>query len=207
MSHLRDIEVPSLRVAISFWYAWFKFPSPPAGKIRRSATVRTLSQRLQAAGRSRMTGSISGEADLRHWLIDCLVTNIGCTPDEVDPDPVACRPRRQLRDASCCPAELSERCWAGPYRRLTSGSFPTINALAAYLARTRAPSPDSDAAVKRGARNSLDEATAVIGMGMSFSGGISCPEALWDFLRERRSSNQARYRRNDASPSKAGRPR
>nr|WP_265113764.1 AMP-binding protein [Mycobacterium tuberculosis] len=62
-----------------------------------------------------------------------------------------------------------------------------MNALAAYLAAPE-PSPDSDAAVKRGARNSLDEPIAVVGMGCRFPGGISCPEALWDFLCERRSS-------------------
>lgn len=33
-----------------------------------------------------MTPSIGGEADLRHWLVDYLVTNIGCPPDEVDPN-------------------------------------------------------------------------------------------------------------------------
>lgn len=33
-----------------------------------------------------MTSSIRSEADLRHWLVDYLVTNIGRTPDEVDPE-------------------------------------------------------------------------------------------------------------------------
>ena len=31
-----------------------------------------------------MTLSGDEEADLRHWLVDYLVTNIGCSPDQVD---------------------------------------------------------------------------------------------------------------------------
>ena len=30
--------------------------------------------------------SMYDEGALRHWLVDYLVTNIGCRPDEVDPD-------------------------------------------------------------------------------------------------------------------------
>lgn len=132
-----------------------------------------------------MTGSISGEADLRHWLIDYLVTNIGCTPDEVDPDLSLADPA-SARDAVVPSGELSELL-GRTVSPIDFWEHPTINALAAYLAAPE-PSPDSDAAVKRGARNSLDEPIAVVGMGCRFPGGISCPEALWDFLCERRSS-------------------
>ena len=64
---------------------------------------------------------------------------------------------------------------------------PTINALAAYLTAPE-PDPDSDAALNRPARGSLDEPIAVIGLGCRFPGGISGPDALWQFLCERRSS-------------------
>lgn len=133
-----------------------------------------------------MTGSISGEADLRHWLIDYLVTNIGCTPDEVDPDLSLADLGVSSRDAVVLSGELSELL-GRTVSPIDFWEHPTINALAAYLAAPE-PSPDSDAAVKRGARNSLDEPIAVVGMGCRFPGGISCPEALWDFLCERRSS-------------------
>ena len=32
------------------------------------------------------------EAALRHWLVDYLVTNIGCSPDEIDFDAPLERP-------------------------------------------------------------------------------------------------------------------
>ena len=50
-----------------------------------------------------------------------------------------------------------------------------------------APEPDaeSEAALKRTPRSSLEEPIAVIGMGCRFPGGITGPEALWDFLVDR----------------------
>ena len=50
-----------------------------------------------------------------------------------------------------------------------------------------APEPDaeSEAALKRMPRSSLEEPIAVIGMGCRFPGGITGPEALWDFLVDR----------------------
>jgi len=50
------------------------------------------------------------------------------------------------------------------------------------------PDPASDAALKRPVRNALDEPIAVIGLGCRFPGGISGPDALWQFLCERRTS-------------------
>ena len=43
--------------------------------------------RVQPLGRHRMTAAFD-EAALRHWLVDYLVTNIGCSPDEIDFDAV-----------------------------------------------------------------------------------------------------------------------
>ncbi|MBN4678127.1 MULTISPECIES: acyl carrier protein, partial [Mycobacteriales] len=80
-----------------------------------------------------MTGSISGEADLRHWLIDYLVTNIGCTPDEVDPDLSLADLGVSSRDAVVLSGELSELL-GRTVSPIDFWEHPTINALAAYLA-------------------------------------------------------------------------
>ncbi|WP_310785364.1 type I polyketide synthase [Mycobacterium sp. Z3061] len=132
-----------------------------------------------------MTASISGEADLRHWLVDYLVTNIGCRPDEVDPDLSLADLGVSSRDAVVLSGELTELL----NRTVSPIDFwehPTINDLAAHLT---APEPEPEAAaLNRPGRNSLEEPIAVIGMGCRFPGGISGPDALWDFLCERRSS-------------------
>ncbi len=127
-----------------------------------------------------MTSSIGGEADLRHWLVDYLVTNIGCTPDEVDPDLSLADLGVSSREAVVLSGELSELLG----KKVSPVDFwehPTINALAAHLTAPE-PDPESDAALNRSVRNSLDEPIAVIGIGCRFPGGISGPEALWQFL-------------------------
>lgn len=151
-----------------------------------------------------MTGSISGEADLRHWLIDYLVTNIGCTPDEVDPDLSLADLGVSSRDAVVLSGELSELL-GRTVSPIDFWEHPTINALAAYLAAPE-PSPDSDAAVKRGARNSLDEPIAVVGMGCRFLAGFRAQKHCGTFS-VNAVPRSARCRRNDGSPSKAGHPR
>ncbi|SOJ54348.1 Phthiocerol/phenolphthiocerol synthesis polyketide synthase type I PpsB [Mycobacterium simulans] len=133
-----------------------------------------------------MTASIGGEADLRHWLVDYLVTNIGCTPDEVDPNLSLADLGVSSRDAVVLSGELTELL-GKTVSPIDFWEHPTINALAAYLTAPE-PDPESEAALRRPARNSLDEPIAVIGMGCRFPGGISGPEALWEFLCERRSS-------------------
>ncbi|WP_415624065.1 acyltransferase domain-containing protein, partial [Mycobacterium intermedium] len=133
-----------------------------------------------------MTASINDEADLRHWLIDYLVTNIGCTPDEVDPSLSLADLGVSSRDAVVLSGELSELL-GKPVSPIDFWEHPTINALAAYLTAPE-PDPASEAAQKRPTRSSLEEPIAVIGMGCRFPGGINGPDALWDFLCERRSS-------------------
>ncbi len=131
-----------------------------------------------------MTSSgISGEADLRHWLVDYLVTNIGCTPDEVDPDLSLADLGVSSRESVVLSGELSELL-GKPVSPIEFWEHPTINALAAYLTAPEAD-PESDAGVKRPVRNSLDEPIAVVGMGCRFPGGITGPEALWELLLER----------------------
>ncbi|MDP7702941.1 polyketide synthase [Mycobacterium sp. TY815] len=132
-----------------------------------------------------MTASISGEADLRHWLVDYLVTNIGCRPDEVDPELTLADLGVSSRDAVVLSGELTELL-GRTVSPIDFWEHPTINDLAAHLTSPE-PEPET-AALSRPGRNSLDEPIAVIGMGCRFPGGISGPDALWDFLCERRSS-------------------
>ena len=130
-----------------------------------------------------MTSSIRSEADLRHWLVDYLVTNIGRTPDEVDPELSLSDLGVSSRESVVLSGELSELLG----RKVSPVEFwehPTINALAAYLTAP-APDPETDATGKRPAQNSLDEPIAVIGMGCRFPGGISGPDELWQFLVDR----------------------
>jgi acyl transferase domain-containing protein/acyl carrier protein len=131
-----------------------------------------------------MTSSgIGGEADLRHWLVDYLVTNIGCTPDEVDPDLSLADLGVSSRESVVLSGELSELL-GKTVSPIEFWEHPTINALAAYLTAPEAD-PESDAGPTRPARSSLDEPIAVVGMGCRFPGGISGPEALWQFVVER----------------------
>ncbi|WP_322857899.1 SDR family NAD(P)-dependent oxidoreductase [Mycobacterium shigaense] len=128
-----------------------------------------------------MTSSIRSEADLRHWLVDYLVTNIGRTPDEVDPELSLADLGVSSRESVVLSGELSQLLG----RKVSPVEFwehPTINELAAYLT---APAPDPESDPQRPAQNSLDEPIAVIGMGCRFPGGISGPEELWQFLVER----------------------
>ncbi|CQD10511.1 phenolpthiocerol synthesis type-I polyketide synthase PpsA [Mycobacterium lentiflavum] len=130
-----------------------------------------------------MTSSVRGEADLRHWLVDYLVTNIGRTPDEVDPELSLADHGVSSREVVVLSGELSELLG----RKVSPVDFwehPTINALAAHLTAS-APDADADAALQRPAPNSLDEPIAVIGMGCRFPGDICGPDALWEFLCDR----------------------
>jgi phthiocerol/phenolphthiocerol synthesis type-I polyketide synthase A len=133
-----------------------------------------------------MTASISGEADLRHWLVDYLVTNIGCTPDEVDPDLSLADLGMSSRDAVVLSGELTELL-GKTVSPIDFWEHPTINSLAAYLTAPELD-PESEKALKRSAPSWLEEPIAVIGMGCRFPAGISGPETLWQFLCDRRSS-------------------
>ena len=150
-----------------------------------------------------MTASIGGEADLRHWLVDYLVTNIGCTPDEVDPALSLADLGVSSRDAVVLSGELTELL-GKTVSPIDFWEHPTINALAAYLTAPE-PDPESESALKRTTGSSLEEPIAVIGMGCRFPGAISGPEELWQFLCDRRSSigrvpDQRWERFDDGSP-------
>jgi phthiocerol/phenolphthiocerol synthesis type-I polyketide synthase A len=131
-----------------------------------------------------MTSAFDEDA-VRHWLVDYLVTNIGCSPDEIDFD----APLNDLAvgssDAVVLTGELSELLGRS-VSPVEFWQYPTINALARFLTGGE-PEPvvESSAGPDRG---SMDEAIAVIGLGCRFPGDIHGPEALWQFLSEGRSA-------------------
>ena len=140
--------------------------------------------RVQPFGRHRMTAAFD-EAAVRHWLVDYLVTNIGCSPDEIDFDASLNDLAVGSRDAVVLSGELSELL-GRPVSPVEFWQYPTINALARFLTGAE-PESAAEAMVSR-ERGSMDEPIAVIGLGCRFPGDIHGPEALWQFLSEGRSA-------------------
>ena len=129
------------------------------------------------------------EDGIRHWLVDYLVTNIGCSPEEIDFD----APLNDLAvgssDAVVLTGELSELL-GRTISPVEFWQYPTVNALARFLTGGE---PDPVAEIPGGAEvaGSSDEPIAVIGVGCRFpgdQGDIRGPEAYWQFLSEGRSS-------------------
>ena len=119
------------------------------------------------------------EAALRRWLVDYLVTNVGCSLDDIDLDASMHDLGLGSRDAVVLTGELSELLG----RQISPVEFwqhPTINALARFLTGSESE-PEAEAAVSC-ERSSLDEPIAVIGLGCRFPGDIAGPESLWQFL-------------------------
>src|SRR6476646_763503 len=132
-----------------------------------------------------MTATFSDEAQLRQWLVDYLVTNIGCNPDEVDLDQSLADLGLGSPEAVVLSGELAELL-GRPVSPVEFWQHPTINALVGFLT---APESESTAdASGPSDRGSVDEPIAVIGLGCRFPGEISGPDALWQFLCEGRSS-------------------
>ncbi|PQM45077.1 Phthiocerol synthesis polyketide synthase type I PpsA [Mycobacterium talmoniae] len=132
-----------------------------------------------------MTVSIQDDVALRNWLVDYLVTNIGCAPDEIDFDLSLNDLGVGSRDAVVLSGELAELL-GRPISPVEFWQHPTINALVGFLTAAEPdcgfePVPADD----RGAR---DEPIAVIGLGCRFPGGISGPDALWQYLWDGRCS-------------------
>jgi phthiocerol/phenolphthiocerol synthesis type-I polyketide synthase A len=125
------------------------------------------------------------EAGLRNWLVDYLVTNVGCSPDDIDFE----APLNDLgvgsRDAVVLSGELSELV-GHPVSPVEFWQHPTLNALARFLAGAE-PESAVEAAADRGC-GAIDEPVAVIGLGCRFPGGIAGSDEYWQFLDENRSA-------------------
>lgn len=127
-----------------------------------------------------MTIDLSDGVELRKWLIDYLVTNIGCNADEIDPD----RSLKDLglgsRDVIGMSGQLA-KLLGRPVSPVDCWQHPTINALVGFLT---APESESGSDAMHVSYRSGDEPIAVIGLGCRFPGEISGPESLWRFLWE-----------------------
>ena len=130
--------------------------------------------------------SWTDETELRNWLVDYVVTTIGCRPEDIHLD----APLNELgvgsRDALVLAGELSELLG----RFVSPVDFwqnPTINTLAHGLLN-----PDTEpAAGGAQAVGSLHEPIAVIGLGCWLPGDhgdVRGPDGFWQFLADGRSS-------------------
>ena len=125
------------------------------------------------------------EAALRRWLVDYLVTNVGCSLDDIDLDASMHDLGLGSGDAVVLTGELSELL-GRQVSPVEFWQYPTINALARFLTGSESE-PEAEAVVSC-ERSSLDEPIAVIGLGCRFPGGIAGPESLWRFVVDGRSS-------------------
>ena len=88
-----------------------------------------------------MTAAFSDEAELRQWLVDYLVTNIGSNPDEVDLDQSLADLGLGSPEAVVLSGELAELL-GRPVSPVEFWQHPTINALVGFLT---APESESTA--------------------------------------------------------------
>ena len=72
------------------------------------------------------------EAALREWLVDYLITNIGCDHNDIDPDSSFWDLGVASRDAVVLSGELAELL-GRPVSPVEFWQHPTINALVEYL--------------------------------------------------------------------------
>jgi phthiocerol/phenolphthiocerol synthesis type-I polyketide synthase B len=124
------------------------------------------------------------EDALRHWLADYLVTNVGCSPYEIDFDASMSDLGLGSRDAVVLSGELSELLG----RKVSPVEFwehPSIADLARFLSGSESSAeqvPESEH------RSRMDEPIAIIGMGCRFPGGVHGPDEYWQFLSEGRNA-------------------
>src|SRR3954471_20018189 len=124
-----------------------------------------------------MTAGFDEDA-VRHWLVDYLVTTIGCSPEEVDVDAPLSDLSVSSSDAVVLSGELSELLGRS-ISPVEFWQYPTINALSRFLSGGEAQfsSHARDLGIADGA--GVDEPIAVIGVGCRFPGDIGGPDGLW----------------------------
>jgi phthiocerol/phenolphthiocerol synthesis type-I polyketide synthase B len=130
-----------------------------------------------------MTSAFDEEA-LRHWLADYLVTNVGCSPYDIDFDASMSDLGLGSRDAVVLSGELSELLG----RKVSPVEFwehPSIADLARFLSGSES---NTEPVLEADRRHSIDEPIAIIGLGCRFPGGIVDPETFWQFLCDGRSA-------------------
>ncbi|MET0896297.1 MAG: type I polyketide synthase [Mycobacterium sp.] len=125
------------------------------------------------------------ETGMRNWLVDYLVTTIGCSPDAVDIHASMNDLGVGSRDAVVLSGELSELL-ERTVSPLEFWQHPTIDSLARFL--TGAESDDEVLPELDRTLGTLNEPIAVIGMGCRLPGGVAAPEELWQLLTEGRST-------------------
>ena len=131
-----------------------------------------------------MTSFGDQEAELRNWLVDYLVTNIGCSPHEIDLDAPLYEQGVGSRDAVVLSGELSELL-RRPVSPVDFWQNPTLISLVHALVN---PDAEPVGAEPGATGRPLNEPIAVIGLGCRLPGDINGPDALWDFLAAGRSA-------------------
>lgn len=127
-----------------------------------------------------------GSADkLRRWLVDYLVTEIGCRRDDIEADVSIRELGVGSAEAVVLSGVLSEQL-GREVSPVELWQHPTIEALVRHLT-----SPEHAAitdVTDDGEHPSADEPIAVIGMGCRLPGGVNGPESFWQLLCEGRST-------------------
>src|SRR5262249_48379623 len=125
-------------------------------------------------------------AELRHWLVDYVITNVGLDADDIDVDLPLNELGMRSRDAVVLSGELSELL-DRPVSPIEFWQHPTINALTRFLT-TLEPHRAGGAGATSWERPSLAAPIAFMGLGCRFPGGMNSPDQLWEFISDRRSA-------------------
>jgi len=131
-----------------------------------------------------MTPEADAHAELRHWLVDYLITKLACDPADIDFD----APFNELgvgsRDAVVLSGELAEHL-GRPISPVDFWQNPTINSLTDALLN---PDAETVGVVSGSTVGPMHEPIAVIGVGCRLPGDIHGPDELWEFLDAGRSA-------------------
>jgi phthiocerol/phenolphthiocerol synthesis type-I polyketide synthase B len=124
-----------------------------------------------------------GEDDLRNWLADYLITNVGCSPENIHVDVAFNQMGVGSRDGVVLAGELTEFLGRS-VSPVDIWQNPTIAGLAHALTH-----PDSEALRTTDVGPaSLAEPIAIIGLGCRLPGDVNGPDEMWDLLAARRST-------------------